>query len=251
MTGRGARNSSQAREGLCQIVLWVRVVRSAVLAVDLGTDRANPTRVGIDDTATDGDARGQSQLSTSLLGKGTDVFAGAQILVVLDVNLVSLLGTQDETHRTRKIAYHTIHTSHAPEVVLGQVAEADLLEEVLLPTLGTSIDAHGDVALLADGAAEAPRLATGGDVGQGICQVVEFATVEQLLRHVVLQPESFGDLHLDAHFTTDIAKEVVAGSINLLSLLNRAMVQPQNNVAVVAVVLEVRACDGNGLVCVL
>ena len=47
--------------------------------------------------------------------------------------------------------------------------------KVLLPALDASIDTDGHKALLADGTAEAPRLTAGGEVGQGVGEIVEFA----------------------------------------------------------------------------
>jgi hypothetical protein len=81
-------------------------------------------------------------------------------------------------HRIRLITYHAINTSHALKVVLGQVSKTNGLEEVLLPALLTAIDTNRDVTLFADGAAEAARLVSGGEMGKGVSKVVEFALGE-------------------------------------------------------------------------
>lgn len=146
------------------------------------------------------------------------------------------------------MAYNSIDSPHAPEVVLGQVAQTDFLEEILLPTLGAAVDTYRDVALLAHGTAEASRVASGSQVRQRIAEIIELAAIEQLLWHVVLQPEGFGDLHLNAHLSADIAEEVVAGGIDLLGLFDGAVIQPQYDIAVIAVVLEVGPGYGDGLV---
>lgn len=85
-------------------------------------------------------------------------------------------------------------------------------------------------------------------MGQSIGQVVELASGEQIGGHVVLQPQNLGNLHFDAHGATNIAQEVVTGGIDLVSLLDGSVVEPQNDVAIVAIVREVWAGDGYWLV---
>ena len=67
-------------------------------------------------------------------------------------------------------------------------------------------------------------------------------------RHVVLKPEHLGDLHLDTHLATDISQQVVASSVNLVRLCHWTMVEPQDNIAVVAVVLELGSRNWDRLV---
>jgi hypothetical protein len=85
-------------------------------------------------------------------------------------------------------------------------------------------------------------------MGQRIREVVELAAVKQLRRHVVLEPEHLGDLHLDAHGAADVLEQLVLGVVDELRLGDGAVVQPQDDVAVVAVVGKGRPCDGHGLV---
>ena len=140
--------------------------------------------------------------------------------------------------------YQTVDASKASAVIFGEILKTNILEEVLLPTLLATVNANWDVTLLADGRAETTSILTGGHLGQSIAQVVEVALCEELGRHVVFQPEDLGHLHFDAHRTTDIAEEVVLSGVDLLRLLDRAVVEPQNHVPVVAVcVVELRACD--------
>lgn len=61
---------------------------------------------------------------------------------------------------------------------------------------------------------------------ESVAQIVELAAVEQLLRHIVLQPQHLRYLHLDGHLAADVAEKVVVGSIDLLGLLHRAVVKP-------------------------
>jgi hypothetical protein len=76
---------------------------------------------------------------------------------------------------------------------------------------------------------------------KSVAQIVELAAVKQFLRHVVLQPQHLGYLHLDGHLAADVAEKVVVGSIDLLCLLHRSVVKPQDYVAVIPVsVIEVR-----------
>lgn len=142
-----------------------------------------------------------------------------------------------------------VYPAHALEVVGAQILQADGGEEVLLPALDAAVDAPGHEALLADDAAEAAGLAAGGHVGQGVCQVVELALVEELLGHVVLEPEGLWDLHLDGHLAADVTQHVVARGVDLLGLLLGPVVKPEDDVAVLAVLVgEVRPCHAHGLV---
>lgn len=61
---------------------------------------------------------------------------------------------------------------------------------------------------------------------------------------MVLEPQNLGNFHFDAHGAANIAQQVVAGGIDLVGLLDGAVVEPQNNIAVIAIVGEVWAGDG-------
>jgi hypothetical protein len=156
------------------------------------------------------------------------------------------MGTRKDTKRKR--AHHPVDASHALEIVFDKITEANIVVEILLPALDTTINTNGNVTLLADGAAEAAGLVASSNVSEGISQIVEFAASKELGRHVVLEPENLGDLHLDAHLAADVLEELMVGGVDLFRLLDGAVVEPQNNVAVVAIVVKVRACNGNGLV---
>lgn len=146
-------------------------------------------------------------------------------------------------------ANHPVYTTHALEVIFAQFLQTNLLQEIVLPALNAAIYTNGHEALLADNTAEAASLVARGHVSQGVSQVVELALVEKLLRHVVLEPKDLGDFHLDGHLATNIAEEVVVGVVNLDCLVDWTVVQPQNDVAVVAVaVVEVGASDAHRLV---
>ena len=94
-----------------------------------------------------------------------------------------------------KQAYDSVDTSHADEVVLTQILQSDLLQKVFLPAFDAAVNTNRHVALLADYAAEAPLLVSGSHMGQGICQVVELAPLEQFWVHVILEPEHLGYFH--------------------------------------------------------
>lgn len=148
-------------------------------------------------------------------------------------------------------AHHPIDAANPLEVVLDQIAEPNLVVKVLLPPLDAPVDADGHVPLLAHGAAEAPRLPARGEVGQRVGQVIELAAGEQLGRHVALEPQHLWHLHLDVHGAADVAQEVVARGVDLGRLLLRAVVEPEDDVAVGTVVGEVGPRDGDGLVGVM
>lgn len=120
--------------------------------------------------------------------------------------------------------------------------------KVLLPPLDAPVHPDGNIALLAHSTAETPRLGPRRHVRQRIRQIIKLAPVKQVGRHVVLEPKHLGHLHLDAHGAADVAQEVVARLVDGLGLGQRAVVQPQDDVAVVAVVGKVRAGHGDGLV---
>lgn len=143
-----------------------------------------------------------------------------------------------------------MNATHPLKVILGKIAQTDGLEEILLPALLASVDTHRDVSLLADGAAEAPGLVPSGQVGERIGQVVELAAIEQLGGHVVLEPQGLGDLHLDAHLTAHVLEQLVLCAVDLLRLLDGAMIEPEDDIAIAAIVLEVWASDWDRLICV-
>lgn len=129
-------------------------------------------------------------------------------------------------------AHHPVDSAHALEVILCQISESNILQEILLPSLHTAINTDRDIPLLADHTAEAALFVAGCNVCQSIRQIVELALVKHLLGHMVLEPQDLGDLHLNGHLATDIAQQVVVGRVNLRGLLNRAVIQPENDIAV-------------------
>ncbi len=146
------------------------------------------------------------------------------------------------------MAHHLIDASHAFEIVLNKVTETNSVIKVLLPALDTAIYTDRDVTLLADGAAEAAGLVTSSNVGKGIAEIVELGSCKELWRHVVLEPKNLRDLHFDTHFASDVSEQVVVSVIDELGLIDGTVVQPQNDVPVVSIVLEVGAGDGDWLV---
>lgn len=120
--------------------------------------------------------------------------------------------------------------------------------KVLLPAFNAPIDPDGDVTLLAHGAAEAARLFARSNMCQRVGKVVELAAGEELGRHVALEPENLGHLHLDVHGAADVAQEVVARGVDGIGLGLGSVVEPQDYIAVVGIGLKVGARDGYGLV---
>lgn len=68
---------------------------------------------------------------------------------------------------------------------------------------------------------------------------------------MVLEPEDFGHLHLDAHLSTNVLEELVVGVVNLFGLFDRSVVEPQDDVTVVSIVCKVRSGDRKWLVSVV
>lgn len=59
-------------------------VQLVTAKVDLGSDSANPASVGINDTASDGDALGKTELVGSLLAEGANTVASTGEYAVLE-----------------------------------------------------------------------------------------------------------------------------------------------------------------------
>lgn len=104
-----------------------------------------------------------------------------------------------------------------------------------MPAFDTSVNTNGNETLLADYTAEASSLTARSNVCERVSQVVELATVEELLGHIVLQPQDFGDLHLNGHLSAHISQKVMVGRIDLVRLIHGAVVEPKDDIAVVAV----------------
>jgi hypothetical protein len=134
------------------------------------------------------------------------------------------------------------------EVVLGKVVKTNLMVEVLLPTLDATVDTHRDIALLANNTAVATSLVASSQVCKSIGKIIELGTCEQLRRHVVLEPENLGHLHFNAHLSTNILEKLVLGVVDLFGLFNRSVIEPENDVPVIAIVCEVWAGDGEWFV---
>ena len=120
--------------------------------------------------------------------------------------------------------------------------------KVLLPALDAAVDADGDIALLTDNAAVAASLVAGGQVCESISKIIKLGALKGLGRHVVLEPEHLGHLHLDAHLAANVLEELVLGVVDLFSLFNRSMVEPQNDVPVVAIIGKVGPCNRQRLI---
>lgn len=74
--------------------------------------------------------------------------------------------------------HYVIHSTQPLEIVLGELAQANVFEEIFLPPFYATINADWNVALLADGATKASCFVARGHMGQCVCQVVELAPVE-------------------------------------------------------------------------
>lgn len=262
MASRGAGDSSKPTEGLGKIVVRDVGIELVVAEIDLGTDGSNPASVSIDDTATNSDTLGKTQLVGSLLAESSDTLTSAGVFSVLKEYLLAfvlaLMHATDEAgfawvaqkskREMEELAHHLINATHALEIVLDKIIQSNSVIKVLLPAFDTAIHADWDVSLLADGAAEAAVLVTSGDVGESITEIVKLGPFKQLCRHIVLEPKNFGDLHFDAHFASNIFQKIVVSVVDELGLLDRSVVKPQDNVSIIAIAFEVRPSNGNRLV---
>lgn len=146
------------------------------------------------------------------------------------------------------MAHHLIDASHAFKIVFNQITQTNRVIKVFLPALDAAIHTNWDETLLADGAAKAATLISRSDMGEGISEIVELGSGEKLWGHIILEPENLGNFHFDAHFASDVSEEIVTCIVDELGLRDRSVVEPQNDIAVIAVVLEVRAGNGNRFV---
>jgi len=157
----------------------------------------------------------------------------------------------DKFTRCEIASVHFVDASHALEVVFTEVFKANFLEEVLLPALHTAVDADRHESLLADYTAKAPCLTASSQMCKSVRQVVKLAAVEELFWHVVLQPQDLGNFHLDRHLAAHVSQQIVVGCVDLVGLLHRAVIEPEYDIAVVAIfVVEVGPGDGDWLICV-
>ena len=249
MTCRGSSYGGKTSKCVGHVVLVVGVagVEVVVTETDLCADGTDPASVGVNDTSADSDASRESQIRSGLFGEGADALTGRGVLAVLVRELAHVIGMQ-----SRSRLYHPVYASHALEVVFGQVLQTNLFQKVILPALDTAIDTDRDKTLLAHDTAVAAGFAASGNVGESIRQIVKLAAVEQLLWHVVLEPQDFWDLHLNAHLTANVAEEVVVGGINLLRLLFGTVIEPEDDIAVIAIlIVEFGAGDRDRLVGVI
>jgi hypothetical protein len=118
-----------------------------------------------------------------------------------------------------------------------------------LPSFDTAVNTDWNEPLLADYTAVTSAFASSSQMCECVSQIVELAAVEELLRHVVLQPQHLWNLHLDRHLTSNITKEVVLRGIDLVRLLDRSVIKPENDIAVITIlVIKVWPSDRNRLV---
>lgn len=93
--------------------------------------------------------------------------------------------------------HFAVDSAQSLEIIFHKIPQANGFQKVSLPSLDTTINTNGDISLLAHRTTEAPILILGSHMCQSIGQVVELAPIEQFLRHVVLQPQDLGNLHLN------------------------------------------------------
>jgi hypothetical protein len=80
---------------------------------------------------------------------------------------------------------------------------------------------------------------------QRIRQIIELAAIKELRWHVVLEPKNFGYLHFNAHLPSHISQEIVTGSVDLLGFFHWSVIQPEDDISIIAIIREVRTSDGN------
>jgi hypothetical protein len=85
MAGRSSGNSGQTSKGLRNVVLVGTRLEVRVGQANLGSDGTDPTGVGINDTSTDGNTRGQTEVSGGLFTKGADLVTSSVVLSALRI----------------------------------------------------------------------------------------------------------------------------------------------------------------------
>ena len=163
MAGRGARDRRQT---------LARRRERRILAIHRRRNRARPARVRVDHAAADGRALDQAQLGRRLRGQA-----------LAD----RLTGREDE----RRLAGRDLAVRASADllkVALDDRAEPDLLHELGVPALG-AVDVRRHVRALAGETAVAARELARREVAEEVGQIEEGALLEQLSRHVLLEPE--------------------------------------------------------------
>jgi hypothetical protein len=87
MAGRSSSNSGEASKGLRNVVLVGTGLEVRVRQANLCSDGTDPTSIGINDTSTDGDTRGQTKVSGSLLAKSANLVTSSVVLSALRIEL--------------------------------------------------------------------------------------------------------------------------------------------------------------------
>lgn len=83
MAGRSSSNGGKTGEGLRDVVLIGARVEIPVWQANLGSDSTNPTSIGIDDTSTDSDTSGKTEVSSSFFAKSANLVTSSVVLSIL------------------------------------------------------------------------------------------------------------------------------------------------------------------------
>ena len=174
-------------------------------------DRADASRVGVDDGHGDRGAGSETQLARARLGEPA-----------------------------RALAHGPHAGADARETLVGQDAEADLPEEVGLP----ATPLLAEIGPLAHGGAERAHVDARGPVHEVVGQIEQARRALPRRGQVLGQPQQLGRLHLGRHPAADVAQHLVAGRVDAGGLRRRAVVHPDHDVPGVVA----RGAHGHGAI---
>ncbi len=129
--------------------------------------------------------------------------------------------------------HYPVHSTQSHEIVFCEFRQTDLSQEIFLPSLDAAVNPNWDKSLLAHGAAKAPSFCARGHVCQSVDQVVELTPIKELFRHIILQPQNFGDFHLYRHSTSHVLQKIMLGCIDDFGFLDRPMIKPQDDIMII------------------
>ncbi len=140
----------------------------------------------------------------------------------------------------RALAHRPDAGADAREALVDQNAEADLPEEVGLP----STPFLAEVGPLAHGGAERAHVDAGGAVHQVVGQIEQARGALPRGGQVLGEPQQLGRLHLGRDSAADVAQHLVAGRVDAGGLRRRAVVHPDHDVPGVVA----RGAHGHGAI---
>ena len=139
------------------------------------------------------------------------------------------LGRARSQPTAQRSAHRADRLADTPEVLRGQIPEADLLEKFAAPS-GAVPTTLAEVGPLTDRATKRAGLVPGRAVGEKIGQIEKPRRPLPARGQMLFQPKQFRHFHLGGNDSAHVAQHRVAGAVDPLRLLERAMIHPDHDI---------------------